>query len=106
MLFYLIEALSTVFRFYNCAGFFDDGSTFAENGASKWDVRQRLVYVCNYAVNARPSRRNLRQVFQYLSSCRSSNLEKPKGVFLQGDCQDELVALQNHCILSNGQEIV
>eukprot|EP01018_Ginkgo_biloba_P001983 Gb_29716 [translate_table: standard] len=50
---------------------FDDEGVF-DNGrsknvmVSKWDVRRRLVYICSFASKARPSRGNLKQVFNFL----------------------------------------
>uniref|UniRef100_A0A0A9GCP6 Rit1 DUSP-like domain-containing protein n=1 Tax=Arundo donax TaxID=35708 RepID=A0A0A9GCP6_ARUDO len=31
-------------------------------------MRKRLVFICKFAVNARPSRGNLRQVYGFLSN--------------------------------------
>ncbi|KAF7819763.1 initiator tRNA phosphoribosyl transferase family protein [Senna tora] len=47
-------------------GKFDDGKWFNERRMSKWEMRRRLVYICKFATNARPSRGNLRQVFNFL----------------------------------------
>lgn len=37
-------------------------------------MRRRLVFICKYAVNARPSRGNLKQVFSFLSGGRVSSV--------------------------------
>lgn len=34
---------------------------------TKWEMRRQLVFICKFAVNARPSRGNLKQVFGFLS---------------------------------------
>ncbi|PNY17086.1 tRNA A64-2'-O-ribosylphosphate transferase [Trifolium pratense] len=47
-------------------GTFDDGNSFNTTNVTKWDMRRRLVFVCKFATNARPSRGNLRQVFNFL----------------------------------------
>jgi len=39
---------------------------------TKWDMRKRLVFVCKFAVNARPCRGNLKQVFGFLSRKKES----------------------------------
>lgn len=54
-------------------GIFDDGNSFSETCITKWEMRRRLVFICKYAVNARPSRGNLRQVFTFLSGGRVSS---------------------------------
>lgn len=48
------------------SGTFDDGKSFNMTHVTKWDMKRRLVYVCKFATNARPSRGNLRQVFNFL----------------------------------------
>ncbi|XP_004503482.1 tRNA A64-2'-O-ribosylphosphate transferase isoform X1 [Cicer arietinum] len=45
---------------------FDDGKSFNARHITKWDMRRRLVFICKFATNARPSRGNLRQVFNFL----------------------------------------
>lgn len=52
---------------YTDAGHFDDGNSFNETCITKLELRRRLVFICKFAVNARPSRGNLKQVFNYLS---------------------------------------
>lgn len=58
-------------------GSFDDGKSFDTTHVTKWDMRRRLVYVCKFATNARPSRGNLRQVFNFLigGKCVHQHLE-------------------------------
>lgn len=58
--------LAILISLFDDQGVFDDGRSFLNAEVSKWDVRRRLVYICNYASKARPSRRNLRQVFNFL----------------------------------------
>ncbi|KAF5481960.1 hypothetical protein F2P56_002568 [Juglans regia] len=48
-------------------GTFDDGKSFKETRITKWDLRRRLVYLCKFVTNARPSRGNLKQVFGFLN---------------------------------------
>jgi tRNA A64-2'-O-ribosylphosphate transferase len=47
-------------------GFFDNGISFAKRDITKLEMRKRLVFLCKFAVNARPSRGNLRQVYRFL----------------------------------------
>lgn len=49
------------------AGLFDDGKSFSQNCITKLEMRKRLVFICKYAINARPSRGNLKQVFNFLN---------------------------------------
>lgn len=35
---------------------------------TKLEMRQRLVFICKFVVDAQPSRGNLRQVFNFLNS--------------------------------------
>lgn len=60
--------LAILIALFDGRGAFDDGCNFAKVGVSKWDVRQHLVYLCNFVPNARPSRGGLRQVYNFLSS--------------------------------------
>lgn len=55
---------------YDEAGNFDDGNYFNNSHISKFELRRRLVFICKFAVDARPSRGNLRQVFNYLNERR------------------------------------
>lgn len=48
-------------------GIYDDGKSYQERSVTKWDMRRRLVFICQYATNARPSRGNLKQVFAFLN---------------------------------------
>lgn len=52
------------------SGNFDDGKSFSQTGITKMEMRRRLVFLCKFATNARPSRGNLKQVFSFLSSGR------------------------------------
>ncbi|XP_021723554.1 uncharacterized protein C3F10.06c-like isoform X1 [Chenopodium quinoa] len=49
-------------------GSFDDGKSFKETEISKLEMRRRLVFMCKFSTNARPSRGNLRQVFCFLNT--------------------------------------
>lgn len=48
-------------------GSFDGGNSFMHTCITKSELRRRLVFICKFALNARPSRGNLRQVFGFLS---------------------------------------
>ncbi|XP_058074168.1 uncharacterized protein C3F10.06c isoform X4 [Magnolia sinica] len=48
-------------------GSFDNGKSFKETCITKWEMRRRLVFICKFAINARPSRGNLKQVFSFLA---------------------------------------
>ncbi|OIW09988.1 hypothetical protein TanjilG_32728 [Lupinus angustifolius] len=58
--------LAILMSLFDEKGTFDDGKSFNMINVTKWDMRRRLVYVCKFATNARPSRGNLRQVFNFL----------------------------------------
>ncbi|KAK7358381.1 hypothetical protein VNO77_00308 [Canavalia gladiata] len=58
--------LAILMSLFDEKGTFDDGKSFSVAQVTKWDMRRRLVYVCKFATNARPSRGNLRQVFNFL----------------------------------------
>lgn len=47
-------------------GSFDNGKSFEDHSITKWEMRRRLVFICKFATNARPSRGNLKQVFNFL----------------------------------------
>lgn len=59
------------------SGSFDGGKSFVGKNITKWEMRRQLVFICKFAVNARPSRGNLKQVFGFLSRERERlvNLE-------------------------------
>uniref|UniRef100_A0A2C9UAF7 Rit1 N-terminal domain-containing protein n=1 Tax=Manihot esculenta TaxID=3983 RepID=A0A2C9UAF7_MANES len=66
-------------------GTFDDGESFRNIQITKCEMRRRLIFICKFAVTARPSRGNLKQVFAFLSGqrspssrshCRSANQEE------------------------------
>lgn len=59
--------LAILTSLFTVEGYFDDGKSFSETRISKLEMRHRLVFICKFAVNARPSRGNLKQVFSYLS---------------------------------------
>ncbi|XP_051113994.1 uncharacterized protein C3F10.06c isoform X2 [Andrographis paniculata] len=60
-------SLAILTSFYDEKGHFDDGKHSSEAKMTKAELRKRLVFVCKYVVNARPSRGNLKQVFAYLT---------------------------------------
>ncbi|KAH7572699.1 hypothetical protein JRO89_XS04G0291800 [Xanthoceras sorbifolium] len=51
-------------------GIFDDGKTFNETCITKLEMRRRLVFICKFATSARPTRGNLKQVFNFLGGGR------------------------------------
>ncbi|XP_048543194.1 tRNA A64-2'-O-ribosylphosphate transferase-like isoform X1 [Triticum urartu] len=59
-------ALAIITRLFNDTGCFDCGESFMRRDITKLEMRKRLVFICKYAVNARPSRGNLRQVYGFL----------------------------------------
>lgn len=64
--------LAILISLFDEEGSFIDQSSSNEIQINKWDMRKRLVYVCKYATNARPSRGNLKQVFSFLNGGRVS----------------------------------
>jgi len=65
-------ALAIITRLFNDSGRFDYGDSFAKRDITKLEMRKKLVFICKYAVNARPSRGNLRQVYGFL--CKKEQL--------------------------------
>ncbi|XP_027176394.1 tRNA A64-2'-O-ribosylphosphate transferase-like isoform X1 [Coffea eugenioides] len=65
--------LAILVSLFNDKGQFDDGKSFSETHMTKSELRRRLVFICKFAVNARPSRGNLKQVFNYLSGGSAGN---------------------------------
>lgn len=59
--------LAILSSLFDEGGSFDGGNSFVQTNISKWEMRRRLVLICKFAINARPSRGNLRQVFGFLS---------------------------------------
>ncbi|TVU07857.1 hypothetical protein EJB05_41229, partial [Eragrostis curvula] len=59
-------ALAIVARLFDDSGCFDNGNSFVKRDITKLEMRKRLVFICKFAVNARPSRGNLRQVYGFL----------------------------------------
>nr|AKM76541.1 initiator tRNA phosphoribosyl transferase family protein [Hypseocharis bilobata] len=66
--------LAILTSLFDDGGTFDDGKSFSETHITKWEMRRRLVFICKFAIKARPSRGNLRQVFSFLSGGRVSSL--------------------------------
>eukprot|EP00252_Welwitschia_mirabilis_P021531 TRINITY_DN5544_c0_g1_i3.p1 TRINITY_DN5544_c0_g1~~TRINITY_DN5544_c0_g1_i3.p1 ORF type:complete len:540 (-),score=100.29 TRINITY_DN5544_c0_g1_i3:298-1917(-) len=58
--------LAIVISLFDNEGVFDNGKTFKNASMSKFDVRRQLAYICGCAPQARPSRGNLRQVYNFL----------------------------------------
>ncbi|QCD85237.1 uncharacterized protein C3F10.06c isoform X2 [Vigna unguiculata] len=58
--------LAILMSLFDENGTFDDGKSFDAAQVTKWDMRRRLVYLCKFATDARPSRGNVRQVFNFL----------------------------------------
>ncbi|KAM7509592.1 hypothetical protein LguiA_020045 [Lonicera macranthoides] len=58
--------LAILISSFTVEGSFDEGKSYSETRISKLEMRHRLVFICQFAVNARPSRGNLRQVFNFL----------------------------------------
>ncbi|KAG0485725.1 hypothetical protein HPP92_009804 [Vanilla planifolia] len=63
----ICTSLAILTALFNEEGTFDDGKSYMSTSLTKCDLRRRLVFICKYAVNARPSRGNLKQVFGFLS---------------------------------------
>ncbi|XP_059634898.1 tRNA A64-2'-O-ribosylphosphate transferase isoform X2 [Cornus florida] len=61
-------SLAILTSLFSEEGLFDDGKSFSEICITKSEMRRRLVFICKYATNARPSRGNLKQVFCFLNS--------------------------------------
>ncbi|WCJ42578.1 initiator tRNA phosphoribosyl transferase family protein [Euphorbia peplus] len=59
--------LAILTSLFDDEGIFDDGKSFSDTNITKLEMRRRLVFICKFAVNARPSRGNLKQVFAFLS---------------------------------------
>ncbi|CAH9144012.1 unnamed protein product [Cuscuta epithymum] len=60
--------LGILLALFDDKGCFDERISINKRNISKLELRQRLVYICKFAVNARPSRGNLKQVFNYINS--------------------------------------
>ncbi|XP_071729458.1 tRNA A64-2'-O-ribosylphosphate transferase isoform X2 [Rutidosis leptorrhynchoides] len=66
--------LAILISLFNVEGVYDDGKSFEDRRITKLDLRQRLIFVCKYAVSARPSRGNLKQVFNFLAAAAAASL--------------------------------
>ncbi|KAL5572554.1 hypothetical protein UlMin_022151 [Ulmus minor] len=62
--------LAILISLFDDEGTFDDGKFFNETRITKLEMRKRLVLICKFAISARPSRGNLKQVFSFLSGGR------------------------------------
>ncbi|KAK6944912.1 Rit1, DUSP-like domain [Dillenia turbinata] len=66
-----VSVLLAIFTsLFDDEGSFDNGRSFNDTHITKLEMRKRLVYICKYVTNARPSRGNLRQVFNFLGGGR------------------------------------
>ncbi|PKA64634.1 tRNA A64-2'-O-ribosylphosphate transferase [Apostasia shenzhenica] len=54
-------------RLFDEEGYFDGGKASMSTSITKLDLRRQLVFICKFAIKARPSRGNLKQVFGFLS---------------------------------------
>ncbi|KAK6248598.1 hypothetical protein QUC31_020163 [Theobroma cacao] len=64
--------LAILILLFDDEGSFDGGKSFSETCITKCEVRRRLVYICRFAIKARPSRGNLKQVFSFLNTGRAA----------------------------------
>ncbi|KAF7147521.1 hypothetical protein RHSIM_Rhsim03G0237000 [Rhododendron simsii] len=60
-------SLAILTSLFTNEGLFDDGKFFGQTCITKFEMRKRLVFICKYAINARPSRGNLKQVFNFFN---------------------------------------
>lgn len=58
--------LAILTSLFDDEGIFHDGKSFNQTRITKLEMRRRLVFICKFASNARPSRGNLKQVFSFL----------------------------------------
>ncbi|XP_031287828.1 tRNA A64-2'-O-ribosylphosphate transferase-like isoform X1 [Pistacia vera] len=66
--------LAILISLFNGEGLFDNGKSFSETPITKLEMRRRLIFICKFATNARPSRGNLKQVFNFLSGGRMDSI--------------------------------
>lgn len=59
--------LAILTSLFDDKGTFDDGRSFSKTCITKLEMRRRLVFICKFAITARPSRGNLKQVFGFLT---------------------------------------
>ncbi|KAK6236388.1 hypothetical protein SCA6_011725 [Theobroma cacao] len=64
--------LAILILLFDDEGSFDGGKSFSETCITKCEMRRRLVYICRFAIKARPSRGNLKQVFSFLNTGRAA----------------------------------
>lgn len=80
--------LAILMSLFDEKGTFDDGKSFNATQVTKWDMRRRLVYLCKFATDARPSRGNLRQVFNFLIGGKCvHHLDTERDEFLELELQ-------------------
>ncbi|TQE02375.1 hypothetical protein C1H46_012014 [Malus baccata] len=63
----LCVCLAILTSLFDDRGTFDGGRFFSDTSITKLEMWRRLVTICKYVVNARPSRGNLKQVFGFLN---------------------------------------
>ncbi|KAJ0030979.1 hypothetical protein Pint_13271 [Pistacia integerrima] len=66
--------LAILVSLFNGEGLLDNGKSFSEMPITKLEMRRRLIFICKFATNARPSRGNLKQVFNFLSGGRMDSI--------------------------------
>ncbi|VFQ64968.1 unnamed protein product [Cuscuta campestris] len=64
--------LGILLALFDDRGCYDERISLKQKNITKLELRQRLVFICKFAVNARPSRGNLKQVFNYINSSRNT----------------------------------
>ncbi|KAL8239879.1 hypothetical protein R6Q59_016446 [Mikania micrantha] len=68
--------LAILISLFNVEGAYDDGKFFKKARVTKLDMCQRLVFVCKYIVNARPSRGSIEIISHSGSGVDSVDLKK------------------------------
>ncbi|POO00535.1 tRNA A64-2'-O-ribosylphosphate transferase [Trema orientale] len=81
--------LAVLISLFDDGGTFDGGKFYSQSCITKWEMRKRLVLICKFAVNARPSRGNLKQVFSFLSGGRVNSNGKQHPSKSGGSTSDE-----------------
>ncbi|KAF8652026.1 hypothetical protein HU200_062968 [Digitaria exilis] len=61
-------ALAILKLLFDDSGCLDYGNSFIKRDITKLEMKKSLVFICKFAVNARPSRGNLKQVYAFISS--------------------------------------
>ncbi|KAG0487489.1 hypothetical protein HPP92_009584 [Vanilla planifolia] len=74
----ICTSLAILTALFNEEGTFDDGKSYMSTSLTKCDLRRRLVFICKYVVNARPSRACTQEPYESKLSLRKLNLGQPK----------------------------